>query len=168
MPSWPDLKVTSYCVKYREYSLKGRESPRDLMKTLPVPITARASSINYYLGKKSSQTKEDQTHTPSIVLNFFWKALRHTESLSSSDYRMISRVPIFLPVSFSFSFSNIMELTADFFLLNFLKKFIFHWSIVVLYCCVGFCCTAKWISFMHMYIPSLLDREWSEVPCSIE
>ena len=117
-PSWADLKVTSYCVRHREYSLKRGESPRDLMKTLRVPITARASSISYYLGKKYSQTKEDQTYTHSIGLNFFWKALKNSESVSSSDYRMISRVPIFLPVSFSFSFSNIMELTADFLLLN--------------------------------------------------
>ena len=37
------------------------------------------------------------------------------------------------------------------------KKFFFYWRIVVLRCSVSFCCTAKWISYMHTYIPSLLD-----------
>ena len=102
------------------WEIQGLLSERGWLSEKPnentsVPIMARASSISYYLGKKSSQTKEDQTHTHSIVLNFFRKALKNSESIASSDYRMINRVPIFLPVSFS----NILELTADFFKLNF-------------------------------------------------
>ena len=33
----------------------------------------------------------------------------------------------------------------------------FYWSIVALKRCVGFHCTAKWISYRYTYIPSLLD-----------
>ena len=31
-------------------------------------------------------------------------------------------------------------------------KFIFYWSIVDLHYCVNFCCTAKWLSYTHIYI----------------
>ena len=33
-------------------------------------------------------------------------------------------------------------------------KFIFYWSIVELQRCVNYCCTAKWLSYTHIYILS--------------
>ena len=54
----------------------------------------------------------------------------------------------------------------------FLLKLIFYWRIVALQCCVGFYCTARWISHTYTYVPSLWDffpfhqRAWPGVPCA--
>ena len=36
-------------------------------------------------------------------------------------------------------------------------KFIFHWMLIALQCCVGFCHRTMWISHKYTYIPSLLN-----------
>ena len=33
----------------------------------------------------------------------------------------------------------------------------FYCSIIALWCCVTFCCTKKWITYMYTYIPSFLQ-----------
>ena len=36
--------------------------------------------------------------------------------------------------------------------ISFFKIYIYiYWTIVDLYCCVNFCCTAKWLSHRHIY-----------------
>ena len=60
-------------------------------------------------------------------------------------------------------------------------SFFLNWSIITLQCCVSFCYTMKWVSYMYTYIPSFGafppphhpsflggHRAWSWSPCATE
>ena len=41
----------------------------------------------------------------------------------------------------------------------------FYWSAIALQSCVAFCCTMTWVSYVHTYIPSLVDSLSAHCTC---
>jgi len=63
-------------------------------------------------------------------------------------------LPLFFFSTLLFQWLFFFRLTL-FFILFYL--FIFNWSIITLLYSVSFCCTTAWISYVYVYIPSLLS-----------
>ena len=40
----------------------------------------------------------------------------------------------------------------------------YYWSIISLQCCFSLCCTIKWINYMYIYIPSMLNLPPTPTP----
>ena len=38
----------------------------------------------------------------------------------------------------------------------------FYWNIVELPCCVNYCCIAKWLSYIYIYIYSFAGKDWGQ------
>ena len=70
---------------------------------------------------------------------------------STNIYKVLTELQG-LGLAFGFNEMCVTVPSIDFYVL-----FFFYWHVIISHCCIGFCCTRKWISYVYTYIPSLLS-----------
>ena len=89
-----------------------------------------------------------EPRSPAIVGRFF--TILYHLTIAPPGNPKESRLPSIMWVSLIYSVEDFQRRN------SFLKKEFLNWSTIAFQCCVNFCCTTTWISYVYTYIPSLL------------
>ena len=104
-----------------------------------------------------------------------WRFLRHSQGVFKVIFLTIKKLFAFFTLDIGTDGAKavmgktacaLAQIQAHLFSNHSSTIIIFYWSIIALYCCVSFCCTMKWISYMYTYIPCLLNLPLASLPAT--